>query len=519
MKKSIAIIFISIIGVLTLTGQGTDYAGPDKTACQGNGANIGNPNPGDVCYTWDKADGLNPNDIHSTNPLVTPNFTTTYTVNVVGDNFTFNTTDQVVVSVDFGGLVITPEYINLLSPPANQATATLTINNFAGGGADPILWSIENAGSTGCTIDQSGVISNCIESGTVTVKATNQNSPACVARKQLEINGGVKDVTAKDNGNPGRIAHHNETLYLIGPATPGPAGTVTFTAVPNENSSFPEGEPQWSGPLMPPPGSEVQWVTDALSLGTYAESAGNLDPKNVTVEVIGPDEVSITLGINTGLVQTLVDKIKGNAKTKEEDAFCSDPFSIDLPGAISASYKSSNAVKFQDPGYDTKKEVAIDIPTISVTGCMYFPCCTGGAKFGPVFVYYFTYFGASLGLTLNVATAKDPSASADPKWVLSNLSAAVAGKLEAGVRMESEFAENGGIIVGANISTECKLEGRYVSNPDRLEWNASWGGLVGKVSATIWYGTMDGALEVAFQKNLMNGAETGFQLLHDLSTH
>jgi hypothetical protein len=43
--------------------------------------------------------------------------------------------------------------------------------------------------------------------------------------------------------------------------------------------------------------------------------------------------------------------------------------------------------------------------------------------------------------------------------------------------------------------------------------------LVGKVSAAVWYGMPDNAIEVAVQKNLINGSETGWQLLDDLSAH
>lgn len=496
-------------------GQATDYAGPDKSGCQGDGVTIGNASPGNVCYTWDAADGLNPNDIHNSNPHVRPQNTTTYTVHVVGNNFSFSTTDQVKVTVAFGGLVITPSYINLAGPQMNQATAMLTVNP----SNNPIIWSIPDAAMTGCNIDQNGVISGCNATGTVTVKATNQNDPGCVAEKTLEINGGVKDVIASDNANDGRVAHKTQTLYLVGPNTPGPAGSVNFTAVPNENSSFPSGQPTWSGPLMPPPGNEYSWDTPNLGLGTYTETVGQVDPKTVTVSVVGPNEASVTINVNTGLVETLINKLKGNTKVKETDAFCSTPLSFSLPGALSASFKASNAPKFHDPAYATKKEVSVDIPGISVTGCVYFPCCTGAARFGPAYIYYFTYFGSSLGLNLNVAAAKDPSASANAMWTMSNLSASVSGKLEAGLRVESEFSMNAGIFAGVNISTEGKLECRFMPTPDRLEWNASWGGLVGKVSAAIWYGNPSNAIEVAFQKNLINGSETGWMLLDDLSAH
>jgi len=499
-----------------MKAQGTEYAGPDQTACQGSGALIGSTNPGNVCFTWDAADGLNPNDIHSFYPTVRPKHTTTYTVHVSGNNFSFSTTDQVKVVVDFGGLVINPSYIKLNGTLDHQAVAEVTVNDLPGGSGS-ILWSIPDAGTSGCVIDQNGVISGCSQDAEVIVRATSQHYPDCYTQEMLHINGGIKEVVASDNSNDGRTAKNGQTLYLVGPVSGSPTNTVNFKAVPNDNSSFPSGQPNWSGSFTAP-GNIPTWDSPPLNVGSYSETAGQTDPKSVNVSVVNPNETSISINVNTGLIQLFIDKIKGNTKVKETDAFCSMPLSFSLPGALNASFKGVNVPKYHDPNYATKKDVSVDIPGISVTGCVYFPCCSGGAAFGPFFVYYFTYLGSSIGLNLNVAASKDPSASADPKWDLSNLSASVSGKVEAGLRVESEFGGNAGFIGGANLSTEAKLECKYTPTPDRLEWNLSYGGLVGKVSGALWYGSMDNAIEIAYQRSLLPGSETGFQLLYDLSS-
>ncbi len=512
MKKYLVYISTLIFFPVCLYGQAVDYAGPDQVACQGDGAHIGNASPGNVCYTWDATEGLDPNDIHNSFPTVHPDHTTTYTVHVVGNNFSFTATDQVKVIVHFGGLVINPAYIKLSDNTTNQATATLTVND----GNDPITWAITGAGSTGCLIDQNGVISGCTGTGSVNVVATSQTHPDCFAKKILEINGGVKDVTASDNANEGRIAHKGEKLYLVGPNTGGPAGTAKFTAVPNENSNFPAGQPAWSGPYMPPAGQEVSWDSPQLPIGTYAESAGTPDPKTVTVQVVGPNEINIQLSVNTVLVNQLIAKIKGEAKPSNS-TFCDSPFAITLP-TITATGKLYNVPKFKDLNYATKKEVAIDIPGFTMTGCMYFPCCTGGVRFSQnIFVFYYTYFGSSLKFNINLAGSIDPSTSANPQWELANPTISVTGKLEAGVRVEGDLGGFAGVIAGASLSTEGKLEARKATGQPKLEWNASWGGLVGKITAAVWYQTLDNAIGVEFQRNLVNGSETGWMTLYDMS--
>ncbi len=489
-----------------MTGQGADYAGPDKTACQGAGAMIGNAGIADVCYTWEMADGLDPNDIHNQSPIVHPQHTTTYTVHVTSDNFGFSATDVVKVTVDFGGLVITPSYIDLAGPLTNQAQAELTINSFQGSSA-AVIWSIENPGSTGCTITQGGKISNCSESGQVQVRATNAEYPACYAEKDMEINGGIKDLTAEDASDAGRIAHHGDTLYLVGSAA------AKLTAVPNDNSSFPSGQPQWEGPNTPPPGT-ITFNTPNLQPGTYSYEVGTIDPKGVTVVDLGEDASTVQLSMDSGLLGDMLAAMKGNTQLKDLDPFCTPPLDFDLDGftSIKASYKQSNSIKYKNPGYDKKKEVGIEIPALAFEGCMFFPCCSGGANFGVASAFYFTYFKAGLGVNIGVNAVKDPN-TPSPEWMISALTASLEGTIEAGLRLEVNVPSGFGALGGANLSTTAKLEGRLTNEPRQIEWNASWGGLVGKVSLGIWYVSMDNLIEVSKQKNFINGSETGWKPL------
>jgi hypothetical protein len=489
--------------------QGANYAGENTTACQGAGALIGNGALTDVCYTWEPADGLDPSDIHSQTPVVHPQHTTTYTVHVTGENFAFSATDQVKVIVDFGGLVITPSYIDLAGSLTDQAQAVLTINHFQGS-AHPVIWSIENAGNTGCVISSNGVISNCSESGSVKVRATNGEYPGCYAEVPLEINGGIKDVTAQDIANPGRIAHHDDTLYLVGSAK------AKITAEKNDNSSFPAGQPTWNGDYPPDPGV-VSFETPLLQPGNYEFQAGAIDPKSVAVEDLGENAQTVMLGFSSELILNMVEALKGNLKVIDADPFCFPPLEFD-PSFISGfkvSYKSANSIKYNDPGYDTKYEASLEIPGVAIEGCMLFPCCSGIASIGIASAQFYTYFKAGLTMNIAIAGAKDPSLE-DSGWKLSSLSSNLGGALEVGMQLQSNFTPAGfGAFLNVNLSTSAELKMQLANDPDKVEWIASWGGLVGKAAFTVFYITPDNAIEISKQKNFINGRDTGWMTMFE----
>jgi len=83
-------------------------AGEDKTICGQNGVVIGGgtENP-DWCYYWSPHTGLdNPNILH---PTANPATTTTYTLTVVGPDFSFQDSDQMTVFVENVSVALTVE--------------------------------------------------------------------------------------------------------------------------------------------------------------------------------------------------------------------------------------------------------------------------------------------------------------------------------------------------------------------------------------------------------------------------
>jgi len=75
-------------------------AGPDKSICTGDNCIIGGNPVSGGCYVWTPATGLsNPNILH---PTASPATTTTYTLTVVGPNFSFTDADAMTVTVAAG---------------------------------------------------------------------------------------------------------------------------------------------------------------------------------------------------------------------------------------------------------------------------------------------------------------------------------------------------------------------------------------------------------------------------------
>jgi hypothetical protein len=103
------LMLVCAIGAFTVGSAGAqDYAGPDKNICPGTSAQIGNSGEPGVCYAWSPETGLS--DPHTANPVASPASTTTYTVTVVGANFSFTASDQVTVTVvdNITGISVTP---------------------------------------------------------------------------------------------------------------------------------------------------------------------------------------------------------------------------------------------------------------------------------------------------------------------------------------------------------------------------------------------------------------------------
>jgi len=104
--KNLAILIMSVsLGLPVAKADG--LAGPDQKTCN-KGSNlaeitpvrlgVNNPPPG-LCYYWTPESHLS--DPHSPNPMASPPQTTTYSLTVVGPNFTFQHSYSVTVEVDY----------------------------------------------------------------------------------------------------------------------------------------------------------------------------------------------------------------------------------------------------------------------------------------------------------------------------------------------------------------------------------------------------------------------------------
>lgn len=104
--KNLAILIMSVsLGLPVAKADG--LAGPDQKTCN-KGSNLAeitpvrlgvDLHPPGLCYYWSPEEHLS--DPHSPNPMASPPQTTTYSLTVVGPNFTFQHTYYVTVEVDY----------------------------------------------------------------------------------------------------------------------------------------------------------------------------------------------------------------------------------------------------------------------------------------------------------------------------------------------------------------------------------------------------------------------------------
>jgi hypothetical protein len=98
-KILITILSVFLVSTEILFSQGIciDYAGPDRSICAGSSTPIGTTAASGACYAWSSEPPGFTSEL--SNPVVSPTVTTTYTVRVVGPNFSYTAIDQVVVSI------------------------------------------------------------------------------------------------------------------------------------------------------------------------------------------------------------------------------------------------------------------------------------------------------------------------------------------------------------------------------------------------------------------------------------
>lgn len=152
-------------------------AGPDTTICKDECVTLGGSMDPSWCFHWTPHDGLS--DPHSANPSACPAVTTTYTLTVTGPEFSFTSTDQVVVTVVvISDITFNPNPLINSIGTTSQATATVS----SGG---PLVWSIEGD-ALGCSINaNTGVITAGIQTGQITVRAKDTQNPDCYKEADL----------------------------------------------------------------------------------------------------------------------------------------------------------------------------------------------------------------------------------------------------------------------------------------------------------------------------------------------
>lgn len=417
MIRNTIILFILILAWLPSKAQQFS-AGPDTTICSGTGVHLGDPMqtvPTTWCITWTPAEGLD--DPHSAQPLAKPKNTTIYVATVLTEDWQSISTDQVKVTVGFGGIKFTPPYLNQGSEETSLASVTINPEN------DEVKWLFDGD-AKGCTIDSlTGVITPGNEYGTVTVRARKAEDSECFADEKIDINEGTKDIMARDFDHAGRIAIGGvDTLTLVGESA------AVITAIPNATGFAPE-HPFW---YMDGDSHTVE-VADGINdivTGVFlgdgykkfiagSQQAG-YEPY-VVVRHLSSDELVIDLG---PLIQKLTDVLETTnerLKAKIAKKFPQVP-NLTVEVAIAQmKYKNSVAEKYNDPGWAYKHTVEA-AGGIKLSGKLYYPPWTGliehedfGISIGSE-LYIEPYFETSF----SGSVVKDPSKE-DSGWtVLSN---------------------------------------------------------------------------------------------------
>ncbi|HZV70614.1 MAG TPA: hypothetical protein VFG10_13765 [Saprospiraceae bacterium] len=396
-------------------------AGPDRTICSETGVDLGTNAeiPSSWCITWSPKEGLD--DIHSARPHANPKKDTKYIATVLTDSWESISTDEVLITVGFGGIKFNPPYLNQGSTQTVQATVTINPANEA------VTWAFDGD-SLGCMLNKmTGVIGPGSEYGTIKIKAFKTDHPACQATETIDINEGVKDLTARDANHPGRIAKSgSDTLYLVG------EHDYIVTAIPNENG-FPPGLPAWyndqSGHAVIPEDGDASYTGSVFAEDHYSggSAAAGYQPKVVIKRFPGdeaPVDLSPVIEAFTERISEVNDKITELIHKKFPQA---PSLHVDV-NVGSITYKTGKAEKYNNPGWDNKYTVEVG-GTLALSGRVNHPQFT--QMFDGLIIdfhaaselYLEPFFEASLTGSVN----KDPSTD-NPNWTLINpIKASVGG--------------------------------------------------------------------------------------------
>lgn len=492
------------------------YAGEDKIGCSGPGVSIGidNPNP-NHCYLWEVEEGLSPSQVNEKQPIVHPGETTWYTVTVTDQEFSFKAVDRVKVTICFGGIKFYPTYI-YPNGEMNQAKATLTTNGCgAEFPASTYTWSIAaDPDGTGATISSDGWISNCSNSGKVTVRVTKDDNPACYAEEIIEVNVGVKDVIATDMVNDGRLAHVRDTLYIV--KQPSTTHLVQFKAIPNDEAEFPPGQPDWDGNPTPPSGNQATW-TAPLENGTYTVYAAD---RRVTVIVSTPTVYTIQKSIDITKIQEFKKKVEPGYSLPLQSPYCTPiPIGVTLPAEnITLGVGVEEVNMYKNPDIGTKINFSVALPAVGLAGCVPLINLSFIVKVpGVGDIWVFPYLRGAAGITIAGNATKDPSSEMSG-W---DGSIVGTGKVELGGGIGVDVSLGAfGLSAGGDASGEYAINCRL--NEGKVEYNSSASGLQVKFAGYVYLGSPSDpafsspTLELGPYK-IFDGFETPYSLFMDLN--
>jgi PKD repeat protein len=246
-------------------------AGPNVTICQGESVTLGgNPtavnanNPGNVTYNWDNGAA----DV--ANPVVSPNSTTTYEVELGGNGTGCNNEDdQITVTV------LPAPNANFTASPQNQCASTpVTFTNTTTGCnnctyswnfGDPT--SASNTSTLTSPTHTFNAYGNATETFTVTLTVTGQNGCQNVETLQVTVNE-IPNIDLQDPitgfAQCSGDANFNVTVF---------DGTIPATNA-NYAINWGDGTPAWTGTTAPTGVSHNYTTIDVFDL-VYSVTATN----------------------------------------------------------------------------------------------------------------------------------------------------------------------------------------------------------------------------------------------------
>ncbi len=179
-----AMIMLLVFASYDLHAQGAQQAnaGADTTICKDQCVTIGTPMDPNWCFHWQPHAGLS--DPYTMMPEACPEQTTTYTLTVTGPDYSFISTDQVVVTVvEISPITFSVNPLPTIPFSTSQAWATTS----SGGN---LIWTIEGD-DLGATISRgSGLVTVGSQSGMITVRATDSLNQDCYIEATLCLGSG-----------------------------------------------------------------------------------------------------------------------------------------------------------------------------------------------------------------------------------------------------------------------------------------------------------------------------------------